>query len=73
MFLFEHLPNADNFYKLCAKKVILNSNVFVALAVSLVGASIGLTAVQIPCTERLTLTGSVVAFYFAAGLKYDIL
>lgn len=40
-----------------------------ALAVSLVAASIGLTAVQIPCTEILTLTGSVVAFYFATGEK----
>ncbi|MDK2947435.1 MAG: hypothetical protein PWQ63_595 [Methanolobus sp.] len=38
-----------------------------ALALLLVLASIGFTAFQIPCSEILTLTGSVVAYYFATG------
>ncbi|WP_292464175.1 hypothetical protein [Methanolobus sp.] len=37
------------------------------LAVMLVGASIAFTATQTPCSEILTLTGSVVAYYFATG------
>jgi hypothetical protein len=37
------------------------------LAILLTGASIGFTAYQIPCSEILTLTGSVVAYYFATG------
>lgn len=38
-----------------------------ALAISLTGASIAFTALQIPSSEILTLTGSVVAYYFATG------
>jgi hypothetical protein len=38
-----------------------------ALALLLTGASIAFTATQTPCTELLTLTGSVVAYYFATG------
>ena len=41
------------------------------LAILLTGASIAFTATQIPCTELLTLTGSVVAYYFATGEKDD--
>ncbi len=40
-----------------------------ALALLLTGSCIAFTATQTPCTELLTLTGSVVAYYFATGDK----